>query len=42
MQLGRMAGAVLARGMGSALAQTQIKAWHEKYGPKEETESTKN
>ncbi len=40
-QLGQMAGAVLERGMGSQLAQTQIKAWHEKYGSKEETESAK-
>lgn len=41
VQLGQMAGAVLERGMGSRLAQTQIKAWHEKYGNKEETDSAK-
>ena len=40
-QLGQMAGAVLQRGMGSQLAQTQIKAWHEEYGTQEETESAK-
>ena len=31
-QLGRMAGAVLERGLGSQLARETIKTWHEKYG----------
>ena len=31
-QLGRMAGAVLDRGLGSADAQQTIKRWHQKYG----------
>jgi hypothetical protein len=41
-QLGQMAGAVLARGMGSQLAQTQIKTWQEKYGPKTRSGSGEN
>lgn len=36
MQLGRMAGMVLERGMGSPMAKKQIKTWHEEYGQNDE------
>ncbi len=35
-QLGRMAGAVLERGLGGEAAQKVIRQWHEKYGAGEE------
>jgi hypothetical protein len=35
-QLGRMAGAVLERGLGSELARETIKTWHEKYRQRSE------
>lgn len=38
--LGRMAGAVLERGLGSQQAQQQIKGWHQEYGDPKNSESS--